>query len=86
MKQEIIEAILEGLENTPEYVDMVKQRYEPGRYEREVGDCVNILSIQKISEVKCRFVFDTRKTSCWAKIAGELYIDQDVKASYKANR
>ena len=86
IKEEIIEAILEDLETSPDYVDKVEQQYEQGRYEKAVEDGAIILSIHPISEAKCRFVFDTRKMSSWAKIAGDLYIDKDGKATYTGNR
>ena len=64
VKEEIVEAILEDIENNPDFVKMMAKRYEPGRYEKAVGDGTIILSIHKVTEVKCRFVFDTRKTAC----------------------
>lgn len=85
-KEKIIEAIIEELEPTPQENKVVVQMYQSGRHEKSVGEGAIILSIHKVSDTSCRFVFDTRKTSSWAKIAGDLIVDQDGKATYSGNQ
>lgn len=60
--------------------------YNPGKYSLQLDKGSIVLLIHAQSDTTCRFVFDTGKgTPHFAKLAGDLVVDQQGRATYSEN-